>query len=56
MELANVSVSERAVSEHGEARAGCHFRQYVSGNAILSIDTHLSRLFDHQLDTQAWQG
>jgi hypothetical protein len=56
MELANVSVSERAVSEHGEARAGCHFRQYVSGKAILSIDTHLTRLFDHQLDISSMAG
>ena len=56
MEPAYGSVSERVVSEHGEARAGCHFRQYVSGKAILSIDSHLSRLFDHQLDISSMAG
>jgi hypothetical protein len=42
--------------EAWRSRAGCHFRQYVSGKAILSIDSRLSRLFDHQLDLSSMAG
>ena len=57
MEPAYGSVSERVVSEHGEARArGLSFPTRRLRKAILSIDSHLSRLFDHQLDISSMAG